>query len=344
MTRAPFKHAAKEFGSVVAAVMCLLAVSVITAFANAGLDPDKLLSVENITNVCLNAATTIFGIVAAIPLGIVYTKQLVTPSGASGKYIQTCTSYAKARKAIEPKLLAFSQWHLQQHLNEQRQKCVNYLLSLNIEQAQEVLLLSREQVLKLTTSQLYEVDGRSLYFKALTHEQIRACINVLGGKVVVHKLPDFYFLYMDGKSGSTFYDQAYTESRDNVIFLAARLVYRIFIVFVITSIFTSLVITKFTEEMGTAEYIIKAVIIVIAKIFNAISSVYWGFQIGQEQVYRQCYYISGKTQFLELFDADVEFTPKDLQEMAKIAYESEKGVSTDATENKVQNSILEPHD
>ena len=334
MGRAPFKHAAKEFGSVVAAVLCLLAVSLVTAFANAGLDPSKLLTAENITNMALNAATTIFGVIVAVPLGTVYTKQLTTANGSPGKYISVYTAYVKIRTAIENKRLAFSQWHSQQHLNEQRQKCINYLLEKNVEQASEVMKLSREQILQLTTSQKFTIDGEELYFKALTHEQIRACNDVLSGKVTVHKLPDFYFLYAEGKSNATFYDQAYNQTRDNAIFLISRLAYKIFIGFVITSIFTSLVISKLSDDIATREYVIKALVTVFARLFNAISSVYWGFQIGQEQVYRQCYYISGKTQFLELFDADVTFAPKSLQELAKEDYESEKGDLTNDIQNE----------
>ena len=80
--RTSFKHAAKELVSVAAALMCLLAVSVVTAFANTGLDLTKLYTSENITHLCLNAITTIFGVTIAIPLGIVCTKQLTSSTGA----------------------------------------------------------------------------------------------------------------------------------------------------------------------------------------------------------------------------------------------------------------------
>ena len=192
--------------------------------------------------------------------------------------------------------------------------------------------LSKEQLLQLTESQCFEIDGTLTYFKALTHEQIRACNDVLSGRVVVRKLPDFYFLYIDGKSSTTFYDQAYYESRDNAIYLLTRLMYKLFIGFVITSIFTSLVISKLSDDITTREYVIKALITVFARVFNAISSTYWGFQIGQEQVYRQCYYISGKTQFLELYNADTTFVAKDLQALAKQDYES-KGDEVHADQN-----------
>ena len=333
MSRAPLKHAAKEFGSVIAAVLCLFILSVITAFANAGLDPSRLNTVENITNMCLNAATTIFGVIVAIPLGVVCTKQITSDTGSPGKYLTTYSAYVKIRKDIEPKRLSFGQWHTRQHIDEQRQKCLNHLLAHNIEQAHDIMKLSREQILQLTTSQKFTIDGVETYFKALTHEQIRACNDVLSGRVVVHKLPDSYFLYVDGKSSATFYDQAHSEARDNAIFLITRLMYKIFIGFVITSIFTSLIISKLSDDITTREYVIKALISVFARTFNAISSVYWGFQIGQEQVYRQCYYINGKTQFLELFNADTTFVPKSLQELAKEDYESEQGGALDDVQN-----------
>ena len=333
MARAPLKHAAKELGSVVAAVLCLLAVSIVTAFANAGLDPSKLFTVENITNMCLNAATTIFGIIVAIPLGAVLTKQLTTPNGSPGRYMATYAAYTKIRNIIEPKRLAFSQWHHKQHLKEQYEKCLNHLLAHNIEQATEVMKLSREQILQLTTSQKFTVDGVELYFKALTHEQIRACNDVLSGRIVVHKLPDFYFLYPEGSSATTFYDAAYRQHRDDAMFLIVRLFYKIFIGFVITSIFTSLVISKVSDDIATRVWVIKTLVTIFARMFNAVSSVYWGYQIGQEQVYRQCYYISGKTQFLELFNADTGFVPKSLQEIAKEDYEAEKGDVTNDVQN-----------
>lgn len=325
MKTAPFKHASKQLGSVIMAVMCLVIVSAVTAFANAGLDPHKLFTVESVTQMCLNAATTIFGVIVAVPLGIVCTKQRTTPNGSPGKYIATYTAYEKIRKTIEPKRLHFSQWHQMQHLNEQRQKCINYLLEHNVEQAESIMLLSREQLLQLTTSQCFTINNTPVYFKALTHEQIRACNDVLSGRIIVHKLPDFYFLYVDGKGKLTFYDQAYTQSRDDAMFLVSRLAYKIFIGFVITSIFTSLVITSVSDDVSTQAFIIKAIVTVLAHTFNAISSTHWGYQIGQEQVYRQCYYINGKTQFLELFDADTTFVPKDLQEQAKEDYEATKG-------------------
>lgn len=46
----------------------------------------------------------------------------------------------------------FAQWHHAQFLNEFRSKRVNYLLERGIMQAEDILELSREQILDLTES------------------------------------------------------------------------------------------------------------------------------------------------------------------------------------------------
>jgi hypothetical protein len=42
--------------------------------------------------------------------------------------------------------------------------------------------------------------------------------------------------------------------------------------------------------------------------------------IGQEHVYMLCYYLTGRTQFLQAFDADKEFVPVSIEDEAKQEY------------------------
>ena len=336
--KVPAKHIAKESIFVAASLTCMCLIITFTAFVNAGLDINKMFSAQSLPDVLLNAAITIFGTVAAVPSGIASTKQRRNPDGTAGRYIQDFTQYNAIRSKIEPKRILFNQWHREQHLKEQRQKCIDYLLSKGVIQAEDILKLNREQVSKLTTSQMFKVDGEELYFKSLSPAQIKACLDVLNGKVLVHKLPDYYFLYFDGKSSKTFYDQAYYESRDENFTLIVNLMSKIFIGFVITCILTGLVISKNTEDLNTAEFVMRAIILALARIFNALSSTLWGWLLGQDLVYKQCYYLNGRTQFLELFQNDNTFVPKTVQEQAKLDYESEKGDFTDEDVGKVETS------
>ena len=315
------KHVAKETLFVGCALACMLLIIVFTSIVNAGLDPTKIFTTENMGNALINAAITVFSVVAAIPSGIVSTKQRRNADGSEGRFLQEFSEYNEIRQKIEPRRVWFSQWHTVQHAKEQMQKCVDYLLSKGILQAENIMQLSIDQVRELTTSKPLDIGGKKVYFKALTEEQIAACIKVLSGKVIVHKLPDYYFLYIDGKSSKTFYDQAYRESADESVVLVSKLLSRICTGFIITCIFTGLVINPPVES--TYQATIMAIINIVARVFNATSSTLWGWLLGQDLVYKQCYYINGRTQFLKLFDSDKSFVPKAVEDLAKSEYEQE---------------------
>ena len=314
----------KELWFAGGAMLCMIGIIVLTSFVNAGLDFDKMFTKDNLSNMLINAVITIFGTVIALPAGTVATKQRVNSDGSKGRYLKEFSEYSDARKAIEDRRGSFSQWHSAQHKRELKQKQIEYLLSKGVTQAKDILRLTIAQVETLTTTQKFEWENEVLYVKALTNEQIAACVKVLSGKIKLHKLPDFYFLYVDGKSSKTFYEQAYHEAYDQNVTLIAKLAYRIFIGFAITCILTGLVVDA-TDGFQDPNYAIYAVIIALARILNAVISTFWGWMIGQELVYKQCYYINGRTQFLKLFANDKAFRPKDAQTLAKEDYESAKG-------------------
>ena len=317
MSKKPTKYIAKETMYVSLALSCMVIMILITSIANAGLDPAKIWSKANLSNILINASITIFGTLAAIPSGTVSTKQRTNPDGTNGRYLQEFYDYNEIRQKIEPRRFLFHQWHHSQYLLEYKAKKIDYLLERGIFQAEDILELSREQILALTTSQMYNVKGEQVYFKALSVDQIAACIKVYEGKVTVHKLPDFYFLYIDGKCKRSFYDQAYYESRDENGSLVSKILYKAFLGFLITCIFTGLVVDFIAVDQITAAYVLRTALFIITRLFNAASSTLWGYLIGQESVYKRCYYINGKTQFLRSFDADREFVYKDVRQIAR---------------------------
>ena len=334
------KHVAKETLFVGIALLCMILIITFTSIVNAGLDPEKMFTKANAGNAIINAAITIFGVISALPAGMVSTKQRINPDGTDGKYRQDFAEYNVIRQKVEPKRLMFSQWHNAQHIKEQNQKCIDYLLSKGVLQAADIMKLTVEQVRTLTTSKPVKVNNTNIYFKALTPEQIAACVRVLSGKVVVHKLPDYYFLYIDGKSSKTFYDQAYRESADQSLALVAKLMYRICTSFMITCILTGFVIYEPDPELTTTRAVILIIINAVARIFNAVSSTLWGWLLGQETVYKQCYYINGRTQFLKLFDSDKEFKAQSVEDLARADYEAQEGASDDRSFEET-NSLLD---
>ena len=329
----------KETLYVGAALSCMVVIIVITSITNSGLDPAKIFSKANLSNMIINAAITIFGTVASIPSGSVDTKQHTNADGSSGRYLQEFNDYHTIRSKIEPRRALFGQWHHAQYLNEYREKRINYLLSHGVMQAEDILELSREQIGSLLEPQRFTIRDEEVYFKALSVEQIMACLKVYDGKITVHKLPDFYFLYIDGKGKRSFYDQAYYESRDENYTLISKLVYRVFLGFVITCIFTGLIADLSTLEQITPQFIIGVIFMIVTRVFNAVSSTFWGYLIGQEIVYKQCYYINGKTQFLQSFDNDREFQFKSVRQLAEEDYlndkkSTEQEVSIDGRHNE----------
>lgn len=314
------KFVAKETMFVGLALACMTIMILITSIADAGLDPSKIWSKSNLSNILINASITLFGTLASIPSGAVATKQRVNADGTKGRYLQEFYDYNDIRQKIEPRRFLFSQWHHAQFLTEHRSKRVNYLLERSILQAEDILELSREQILTLTESQVYKINGEDVYFKALSVEQVIACIKVYDGEVTVHKLPDFYFLYIDGKGKRTFYDQAYYESRDENGSLISKIIYKAFLGFLITCIFTGLVMDFISIDEITVAYVLRTLLLIVTRLFNAASSTLWGHLIGQESVYKRCYYINGKTQFLKAFDADRDFEFKDVRQMAREEY------------------------
>lgn len=315
-----FKYAAKETLFVGLSLCCMVVMILITSVAEAGLDPAKIWSKSNVSNILINASITVFGTIAAIPSGSAATKQRVNSDGTKGRYLQEFNEYNEIRQKIEPRRFMFSQWHHAQFLKEHKHKRVNYLFAHGIIQAEDILRLSREQIITLVEPQHYDIDGEEVYFRALSVKQVIRCLRVYDGEVTVHKLPDFYFLYIDGKGKRTFYDQAYYESKDENGSLISKIVYKAFLGFLITCIFTGLVVDFIAVDQISVNYVLHTLLLIVTRLFNAASSTLWGYLIGQESVYKRCYYINGKTQFLKHFDSDRDFKYKDVRQIAREEY------------------------
>lgn len=310
---------AKETLYVLGALICMFVMIIVSSLGQAGLDPKKLVSVENISNILINASITIFGMMVAIPLGSSATKQRVNADGTNGRYLQEFNAFYAVRTKVGGRLMQFSQWHHAYYLEDLRKKQYNFLIQHGITQPEDLLKLNRLQILTLTEPRQFVVDGNTLYYKALSKAQIKCCLMVLDGKIMVHKLPDMYFLYVDGKYKRSFYDQAYYEQKDANMFAVVNVLFKVFIGFVITCIFTSLTFTSYsTEGDGEAySWVLKTLLMIFTRLFNAVSSVLFGYLTGKSAVYRQCYYLNGKTQMLETFLSDKTFVYVSEQELAK---------------------------
>lgn len=294
----------KEVALALSSIFILIVITVLTSFITCGFDVKKMFSGENTFNLVTNAAITIMGIISSLPLGIVLTKQHTNADGTPGRYKTEFQTFHTIRQKIECKRKYFGQWHSLQYAKECKDKQFNYLLKHNIMQPEYILQLSIAQVKTLTVSKVFKIDGVKVTINALSKSQMKACIAVLEGKIRVHKLPDFYFLYVDSVSNLSFYDAAYRERKDESKTVLVKIISKVAIGFIISCILTGFLYDLKNVDM-TSNYILSALLLTLVRIFNALTSVFAGISTGQELVYKQCYYINGKSQFLKIFDAEV---------------------------------------
>lgn len=294
----------KEVALAFSSIFILILITILTSFINCGFDFKKMFSDENTFNLVTNANITIMGIVSSIPLGIVLTKQLKNADGTPGRYLQEYAAFHEIRQKIEPKRKLFGQWHTAQYLKECREKQFNYLLKHNVLQPEYILKLNIAQVKSLTVTRRFSIDGVEVTVNALSKRQINACVKVLNGEVVVHKLPDFYFLYVDNVSNDSFYDVAYKEHKIETSTILAKVISKVALGFIISCLLTGF-LYDLKNVQFTSSYVLAAILLTLVRIFNAVSSIFAGICAGQEFVYKLCYFINGKTQFLKIFDTEV---------------------------------------
>lgn len=314
----------KEVALASSSIIVLVLVTILTSFITCGFDVQKMFSGENTFNLIINASITVMGIISSLPLGIVNTKQRVNPDGTHGRYMQEHAAFHTIRQKIEPRRKYFGQWHAAQYLKECKEKQISYLLKHNILQPEYILQLNVNQVNSLTVPKTFKIDGKKVYINALTESQIKACVKVLKGKVQVRKLPDFYFLYVDNVSNLSFYDAAYSERKDEAKTIFIKIISKVALGFTISCILTGF-LHDVKNIVFTPSYVLTAIMLMLIRIFNALTSVFAGISAGQEIVYKQCYYINGKTQFLKSFDSDTSFDPE-------ASVEPEEHVVIDITE------------
>ena len=321
----------KELFIVIFTVVAILAITVLTTVSGAGFDLSRLTAVEIYTNIILNTVFVLATLLVAIPYGRLYTMCKKTPEGGNGRYLTSFENFNKAYFAIGNILYQFSQWHFIKYKKEVKEKQYRYLTEHNIPQIDNILKLDRSQIDSLQTPQRYIVDGKELYFGALSKRQINACLKVYDGKITLHKLPDSYFLYIDGKAGSSFYEQAYYEARLQAAYATSQILFKVLMSLLISCALTSLVVDQLVFDKYT---VMKMVINLVSRIMTVGLSLYSGYVIGQNLIYRKCYYIDGKCQILTEFKSDVEFVYLDPQKLAKEEYLKERSVLDGESESK----------
>lgn len=330
------KFISKEIIVIVFTVVLTLVVTALTTISGAGFDISRLTASEVYTNILLNAIIVLLVTVVALPYGKLNTMCKKNADGSGGRYITAFSNFNTAYDTVKHKLQQFSQWHNKKYKEELLEKKVRYLSEKGIKQIDGILKLDRKQIENLTTAQKYTIDNKEVYFSSLSKKQIKACLEVYDGKVNIHKLPDYYFLYIDGKSSSSFYEQAYYENAIENAYVIGNVVYKVLFGIVISCILTSLVVDQILFDNTT---LLKMFTNLFSRILTIGNSLYGGYAIGQNLIYKKCYYIDGKTQILTEFNDDKDFIYKDVNELAKQEFLERSYINADEIEE--QNGVLD---
>lgn len=305
----------KDFLYIVLTLTIVVAMNVLSTLAGGKFDFSNFSEDEFWSNLLLNLSIVLVCTTTAIPYGVSSTK-------LRGRYLSDYQNYLTIFDRIKLKLHLFSQWHTVKYNKELYDKQLKYLVSKGIKQAELIMQLDRSDLNNLEKPYMKVIDEKEVYFSSLTKKQIRACKRVFAGRVSIKKLSDYYFLYVEGRSASTFYEQASMEKMSEHTYLVGNVCVRIAYGFAFTCIWTGLVMDMYMYE--DAE-LFKIIVNMLARIYSAVHSVFNGINIGQGYVYKKCYYINGKTQILEEFDSDNSVEYKDIQELAKEEYLLAKG-------------------
>ena len=308
----------KEIAIIIFTVIATLLVTVFTTISGAGFDLSRLSAVEVYTNIILNAIIVTVVTVVALPYGRLNTMCRKTSDGKGGKYITAVTAFTQILNSVKHRFQEFTQWHTYKYEQELDDKRKRYLLNHGIKQIDEIMKLDRDQIKQLSTSQKFEINGEELFFYSLTWNQRRICLRLYDGKVKLHKLPDQYFMSVDGKSSSSFYEQAYYESLVENAYVISNILLKVLMSLVVSCVLTSLVVDTIVFDNTT---LLKIFTNLISRILTIGLSLYSGYAIGQNLIYKKCYYIDGKTQILTEFNDDKSFVYQDSQVLAKQEYE-----------------------
>ena len=279
-------------------LLFIVIIVAVTSFANAGINPDYWKSTKFITDMIFTVSLVLIGTVVGHAEGDNYYRNRKT-----GLFQQSYNAYDVKRKKIDNYVDKFSHWNKHLYEKEYYNKCIRFLQSYGIKQADLIIRLDRLDVITLENMpKSFFIDGKERYFNSLTKVQINAILYVLDGKVKMRYVNDGYFLNAFSKNKNhTMYEQASVQDRTKRRKFMFLMTYRIVFTVLIGMVLTSLIVdTKSGEDTA------QAVINLFSRYFTLFSSVAWGFFIASDMLKDECIFLDYKATVLEQFYLEVE--------------------------------------
>lgn len=283
----------------ISSIAFMVVLIIVTTIWNAGLDVTKWLEKEFLSNLVINCAISLFGIFSSIGLADNYYR-----TKENGMLDITYKNFLIIREKIEDHLDKFSHWVKLLHQRELDDKILRYLKNENgIQQAK--IILKHLDVSELDSlNKPFSKDlqnGKTIYLKALSNEQITALKDVMTGKIKIEFLHENYFLNAYTKcENKSMYELAIKENETRNKKSFALVSYRILLTIAMGLIFAGL-----TVDGINANKLGQILINVFSRLSILASSIYSGYTIAHTLVKYDCKFIEYKTDILETFNLEV---------------------------------------
>lgn len=294
-------------------ILVMVIIIVLVSLFQAGLNPNFWMERDFQNDMIFITGIIIFGVVSGSAEGDNYYR-----TKEDGLFLYTYKEYENIRTKIDYIIDKFRQWADFLYRREYTIKVRNFLSEKGVEQYKDLLMLSHTQIKTLNEPRELEVNGVAKPFKSLTQEQIDAVLFVMAGKLKLKRVNDDYFLNAFAKGGrKSMYERASQQEKMKQRTFIALLIYRVILSLVVSGIFAGLAIQE-----GDGHDIANKFMDLVSRLFALITSIGWGFFVGNEMVKEDTIFLDYKRQTLHSFDLEVginkTFIPLSAEEEAKI--------------------------
>jgi hypothetical protein len=216
----------------------------------------------------------------------------------------TYQNFNTVKNKISQHLDKFPYWVKMLHRRETEDKCIRFLKDQNgITQARLILkyldINDIESLNKPFSKTL--TNGKTIFFKALSNEQILALKDVMNGNIKIDYLHENYFLNAYSKcNNKSMYEQATKEGEVRNQKSFVLILYRILLTIAMGLIFAGV-----TVEGIDADKAGQILINIFSRLSILASSIYSGYQIAHILVKYDCQFMEYKTNVLETFNLEV---------------------------------------
>lgn len=291
----------------VSSLLICIALIAICSFVPFIIDPSQWQTVEFLTDELIIVAIVIFAMVATMFIG--------QASNAQNDESNLAKSRVKFFESVSKisNINAFNQW-------------VKKVMQPSDIKSMKARMLRQEGVEDLTLLDLERAEIEALldtpqkygdrYYKGLSKRQIRAILDIKGGKYRVHLVePDYYLSVKNLIDPRTITERSSKEGIKKGLYLTRSIVSRVTMTVITAMIFASLM-----RDLSSDADAATAVMKFISRLWAMISSAFMGYIVGCQINDIDAEYISMRVTVHNMFVQDKEFKPADDQEEARQAF------------------------